>query len=254
MGVMRNKSNNTRMLTGGERPFYTDYFACEKKRDRYCFAGWSSCREEFHRAFNTKSSDHEGLYFVTHHKVSVAELLDYVESKLNLRDRSIIFDCEFWRDAQVVAGSVPILYIKLSPFWLSTRIRSFFVTILIRAGHRYRTLTTFEKVKTSRYCSDTRRATAMFLDGCTVFDNKYWKSWVFQFYNRETGYKKLIPLRRPRTSEEKQFFVDGSVVSRLTHDEKTNMRSWIMAAENGPRFPSFPIERVRASNPFQLEL
>lgn len=216
---------------------------------------WYSCREEFHPSFNRTDHPDKGLYYGTADFESAARMFQFVEDLLGLKDtcRSTIYRCR---------GGEHI-FVELSPFWLSLRLRTAFVTIMLRASNiivrHSRSYNTFaskyvapDKVSTPltklmaiSYCKHTPRATAMFLDGYTRLSTRH-AAWVHSLGN-PTKTKILV---RPRAKKYLIYFEDNKVATRLTRAQKTRLLKWVNRWElkhlrRGNVSPTDPVYTIR---------
>jgi len=223
---------------------------------------WMGCRERFHPMFNKKGSSDEGLYYGTSDVKSAAKMFQFVEDLLGLKDtcRSTLYRCRGGKH----------IFVELSPFWLSLRLRTAFVTIMLRASaiaklgrgeynyvlvNQYsrtdatiaksQSIKPLTKLMTIKYCTSTPRATAMFLDGYTRLSTRH-AAWVRSMGNP----KKTKILVRPKRKKDLIYFKGDEVITRLTLSQKRRLLNWVNKWElkkirKGNLPPTDPIYTIR---------
>jgi hypothetical protein len=248
----------------------TNQFGCASRNAVQSVSGsvWYSCRETFHAYFHPKSGD-KGLWFGTDKIEGVAKIFAWVEDSLNLRvdQRSVIYPCvpvkstrvEYdWNSYNYQTGSynyrqvtdeVSVIYVQLSPFWLSSKARCYFVTIMLRAAqlHWKKGRSPLAALLALHYCRNTPRGTALFLNGYTVVGGGKVSGWVQRFQKPE----KSMQLRIPEKERECIYFTNGKAKSKMKRADKEKLQAWVRQTEKKPKnppkvkIPTFTLVRAR---------
>ena len=198
---------------------------------------WQQCREFFHKYFN-KVERSKGVYYGTEKIKQVARMFNWVEGVLNLSKRSIIYPCKpvvvspnYCNSFSSCNKRCEVLYVELSPFWLSMKVRSYFITIMLRAAHyAASSKKPLEALMQSSYCQATRPATAAFLHGYTIVPAKRDDSNGYYEYNRGWTVQLIKPsvkLRKPSSWRERIWFEDHDANSRLNKTDMKKIEDWV---------------------------
>ena len=215
---------------------------------------WQTCRETFHHNYNKTGVKSRGLFYGTDKIESIAKMFNWVENTLNIRKdrRSMIYPCEpityieqkfdysrpydwaigGYHILQTIEHHYDVIWVELSPFWLSMRVRTYFVTIMLRAAHLgAKKRSPLQALMEVKYCKGSRVALAAFLGGHTIIPASrerakgyygYNRGWVVQFQ----GISPNVGLRKPSTRRECIWFEDGDPTSRLTIKQKQQLQKW----------------------------
>jgi hypothetical protein len=199
---------------------------------------WYACREEFHSRVGTGKSKCSGFFYGALNPLDLVGLIDWVERALNLHPKHRIqfFVCQ--NDTKAPPKIDPsgegkyegIVLIKMSKFWSSEKIRFYFLTALCRSHFKSKWLHPLDAILNVSYFHQTRRATALFLNGYTLLTGEYRNkdaNWVNLFYN-PTRTKNLD---RPSSSADCKFFYDQDPRPQLLPEEKWRITKWVRETE-----------------------
>lgn len=138
---------------------------------RFCY-----CREEFHSLYKSGK-----MCFVVEKKRSdlvmrrIAAFIEKIETKLNLKQKE---------RTKIGPTNIPsIIWVHVSKWWSSCKMRRSLFTILLRVAQNYRLkIDNFEHTLRSHlYLSQTQKAVNWFLEGNTVYTGNV-DGWYSQFY------------------------------------------------------------------------
>ena len=218
---------------------YRDYFRSPGKS-----GSWYSCRDEFHSALSGSHFPIEGFYFGAEAPFALSVILDWVETRLNLKPKHRIklYMCQkdhkapLERRRQGKNSKHNVVDVELSPFWKAHRLRFYFLTVLTRAAQRDRNGIKhvawghpLEAIQDTEYAENTRQAVAMFLNGYTMCKGNHANvdsNWVDMFHNNSsTG--AIQNLVRPKDKKELRYFKADDCVAGLSPTEKWSLTQWV---------------------------
>ena len=120
---------------------------------------WISCRDIF-QSIRNSIFEKQGMLFHSVHCDNAVKLIKRIEKHLKIKNKS-----KFKK-----TNRNNIIHIEISSFWLSSKIRKSFFTLVLRcAEHYFEKISTLEIMKDNLYGKATKTAIKKFLDGNTHF-------------------------------------------------------------------------------------
>jgi len=192
-----------------------------------------SCREDFHAVWGRESDNSKGFYFGIERPYSLSAIIDWVENVLNVRPehRAKLYLCQQSCDELIrpQPGEKHVVFVELGDFWKAENVRRYFITVLCRVA-RLKWMYPLDVLLDISYCSDTRRATARFLNGCTILSgaNRFSNSNWVQLLSSTNEADRLC---RPSTKGELLFFNDADPVPNLDPEDRWRIIDWVRERE-----------------------
>ena len=119
--------------------------------------------------------------------------------------------------------------VALSPFWNTSKLRFYFVTIMIKAADRFPNFLPLGALMRVGYCTQSYRATQLFLSGYTVIEptTRSYSGWVNKFKTQSSA----DALRIPGPKDDLHKFIDNDPTCQMTGKEKDLLEAWVKACK-----------------------
>ena len=169
---------------------FPNYGSLGTKAQDHNYISWYSCRDTYQRV-DEKSIIKNGIFFC--HGITggdnVAIFLNLIEKRLKLRVKS-----KFAK-----TNNKDIIWVKVSPWWLKTKIRKSFLTMTLRTGTKYNQKETVRSAFNKPPWKTTLPAILFFLKGnaiCPVEDGIWTHGWMHFFSGKKTPQIKKMLVKR----------------------------------------------------------
>ena len=183
---------------------------------------WASCRDSFHMAVSSNAMS--TIFYGSTKIEAIARMFEWVETALHLKPE--------FRTTIHPTNHDGCVAVVLSPFWNAIKLRFYFVTIMIRAADRFPHFLPLGALMKVGYCSQTFRATQLFLTGHTSIEavSGDYTGWVTKFRTQTTADSLRFP--SGDKGDRMHWFVDGSPECQMTAKEAELLAAWAKACRD----------------------